>query len=132
MMLILFLFGLLATSGCQTSQPQSTPTPRAEATPVQAPKKSSAFTVEVAKGPTKPVDIWLEGPTKEKRTVEPNELSQTFELTEGVYELTVRSEGFRNFALKIQIPENDSVKAVLTPLPQGDVSKTPVDDPFKR
>jgi hypothetical protein len=76
----------------------------------------ASFKVTLMKGPTKPVHILLEGPTTEERTVEPEDLTQTFELAEGVYDLTVRSEGYKNFALKLQIPENDSVTAALTPI----------------
>ena len=130
--LFLVLLTLLLT-GCQGSQPTTTPTPaEASATPAQTPQKTASFTVEVLKGPTKSVEIWLDGPTKEERTVQPDALTQTFQLAEGVYELTVRSEGYRNFALKVQIPQMDSMKAAMTPLPQVDRNAKPVADPFER
>lgn len=130
--LAIFLFTLLLV-GCQGSEPTTTPTPsEASATPAQTPQKTASFTVEVLKGPTKSVEIWLDGPTKEERTVQPDDLSQTFQLAEGVYDLTVRSEGYRNFALKIQIPQMDSVKAAMTPIPQVDRNAKPVADPFER
>ena len=123
----------LLLPGCQGSEPSASPTPaEASATPAQAPQKTASFKLEVLKGPTKPVEIWLDGPTKEERTVEPDDLTQTFELAEGVYELTVRSEGYRNFALKIQIPEMDSVKAAMTPLPKVDRNAKSVSDPFEK
>ena len=130
---VLLLPLLLWLPGCQASQSTPTPSPtEATATPSKTPGKTASFTVEVLKGPTKSVEIWLEGPTKEERTVAPDQLTQTFQLAEGVYDLTVRSEGYRNFALKIQIPEMDSVKAAMTPLPQVDRNAKPVDDPFQR
>lgn len=133
--LSLFLLTLLTFCSCQAPRypSQSTPLePTPTSTPTQTAAEVSSFTLELAKGPKKPVEIWLEGPTTEKRTVEPSDLSQTFELAEGVYNLTVRTEGFRNFALKIQIPENDRVKAVMSPLPQGGATDAPLDDPFER
>jgi hypothetical protein len=133
MMFLLFLLTLPVICGCQASEPPKSTPAQPTSTPAQTPKKSASFKLDVAKGPTKPVEIWLEGPTEEKRTVEPSELSQSFELAEGVYDLTVRSEGYRNFALKIQIPEMDGLKAVLTPLPKkADAPDTPIDDPFER
>lgn len=130
---VLLLPLLLLLPGCQGSQPAASPSPaEASATPAQTPQKTASFTVEVLKGPTKPVEIWLEGPTKEERTVAPDQLTQTFQLAEGVYNLTVRSEGYRNFALKLQIPEMDSVKAAMTPLPRVDRNAKAVDDPFQR
>lgn len=135
--ILLFLLSfqvILVMAGCQGTQPQPTPTQApSTATPAPTPQKTASFTVEVLEGPTKPVEIWLEGPTKEERTAQPGELSQTFKLAEGVYNLTVRSEGYQNFALKVQIPEMDSVKAAMTPLPEGQVPKNrPVNDPFAK
>lgn len=131
----LVLIALFFICGCQNSEqpaPSATPVAETTSTPAPNPSKKSSFTVEITKGPSKPVEIWWEGPTKEKRTVAPDELTQTFELSEGIYDLTVRSEGCRNFALRVQIPEMTSVKAVMERLPNDVGRDAPVDDPFKR
>jgi len=109
----------LLLCGCQGSQGSTQATASPSVSQSASPEKSRqthTFEVKVLNVPDQAIKVTFEGPNDITETFEPGKPSGKFELVEGIYDLRIQSVGFRNFALKLQIPENDNISVALQAL----------------
>jgi|GEM_PF-1804599 len=107
---------LLAIAGCSSTHPPGGELSNSSPT-------THSFEVKLVKAHTDPVRLDMKGPDPRVISIQSVDAkkapSHRFDLRPGEYQLSVTAEGFEDFSLPIQIPDNDSISVALTPLPGG-------------